>query len=123
MTEKKTTRKEMLEVEIVIGKIMRIGVIIAVCVMLLGLVMFFATGQSGYPGTTFPTSFTAIWQGLLAFKAYAYMMAGIYLLILTPVLRVVISIYAFYKEHDYLYVKITSLVLAILILSVFIGHH
>lgn len=123
MIEKKTTRKEMLEVEVVIGKIMRVGVIISALVMLLGLVMFFITGQSGYPNTSFPTSFIAIWQGLLAFKAYAYMMAGIYLLILTPVLRVVISIYAFYKEHDALYVKITSLVLVILLISVFIGHH
>lgn len=51
------------------------------------------------------------------------MMAGIYLLILTPVLRVVISIYAFYQEKDMLYVKITSLVLLILIISVIVGHH
>ncbi len=50
------------------------------------------------------------------------MMGGVYLLILTPILRVVISIYAFYKENDFLYVKITSLVLLILIISVIVGH-
>ena len=51
------------------------------------------------------------------------MMLGIFLLILTPVLRVVISIYAFAKEKDHLYVWITSIVLVILIISFIIGHH
>ncbi len=121
MPKNNSTRKEMLAVEIVIGKIMRIGVLFSAAVMILGFAMFLITGHSGYP--SFPTTLPAIWQGLISFKAYAYMMAGIYLLILTPVLRVVISIYAFYQEKDMLYVKITSLVLLILIISVIVGHH
>ncbi len=123
MPKNNSTRKEMLAVEIVIGKIMRIGVLFSAAVMILGFAMFLITGHSGYPNTSFPTTLPAIWQGLISFKAYAYMMAGIYLLILTPVLRVVISIYAFYQERDMLYVKITSLVLLILIISVIVGHH
>lgn len=123
MSKNNSTRKEMLEVELVIGKIMRIGVLFSAAVMLLGFAMFLITGNSGYPATSFPTTLPAIWQGLVSFKSYAYMMAGIYLLILTPVLRVVISIYAFYQEKDMLYVKITSLVLLILIISVIVGHH
>lgn len=123
MTKKDKTREEMLEIELVIGKIMRIGVFISAFVMIVGFLMLLFTGQTGYPGSSFPTTFPAIFHGLVTFKAYAYMMAGIYLLILTPVLRVVISIYAFYKENDMLYVKITSLVLLILIISMFIGHH
>lgn len=123
MSKNNSTRKEMLEVEIVIGKIMRIGVLFSAAVMILGFAMFLITGNSGYPATSFPTTLPAIWQGLISFNAYAYMMAGIYLLILTPVLRVVISIYAFYQEKDILYVKITSLVLLILIISVIVGHH
>lgn len=123
MSKNNSTRKEMLEVELVIGKIMRIGVLFSAAVMILGFAMFLITGNSGYPATSFPTTLPAIWQGLISFKPYAYMMAGIYLLILTPVLRVVISIYAFYQEKDMLYVKITSLVLLILIISVIVGHH
>lgn len=118
----KETRKEMLEVEIIIGKIMRIGVLISALIMLLGFIMFLVTGHSGYPGDSFPTALLAIYHGILAFKPYALMMSGVYLLILTPILRVVISIYAFYKENDFLYVKITSLVLLILIISVIVGH-
>lgn len=123
MSKNNSTRKEMLEVELVIGKIMRIGVLFSAAVMILGFAMFLITGNSGYPATSFPTTLPTIWQGLISFKAYAYMMTGIYLLILTPVLRVVISIYAFYQEKDMLYVKITSLVLLILIISVIVGHH
>ena len=114
MSEKKaTTREEMMAVELVIGKIMRIGVFLAATVI---------KGTSGYPGNSFPTTLSGVVSGMSALKPYAWMMGGIYLLILTPVLRVVISIYAFIKEKDYLYVKITSLVLLILIVSFFLGH-
>ena len=116
MSEKKaTTREEMMAVEIIIGKIMRIGVFLAATVMII-------KGTSGYPGNSFPTTLSGVVSGMSALKPYAWMMGGIYLLILTPVLRVVISIYAFIKEKDYLYVKITSLVLLILIVSFFLGH-
>ena len=49
-------------------------------------------------------------------------MTGLFLLILTPVLRVVASIVAFAKEGDKLYVAITTLVLIILIVAMFVGH-
>ena len=121
MSEKKaTTREEMMAVEIIIGKIMRIGVFLASTVMIIGFAML--KGTSGYPGNSFPTTLSSVVSGMSALKPYAWMMGGIYLLILTPVLRVVISIYAFIKEKDYLYVKITSLVLLILIVSFFLGH-
>ena len=49
------------------------------------------------------------------------MMLGVYCLILTPVLRVIVSIYAFYREKDRLYVTITTAVLLILIVALVIG--
>lgn len=109
-------------VEVIIGKIMRIGVLLAAVVMIAGFLMLLVKGTSGYPGETFPTTLAGVVSGMAAFRAYAWMMGGIYLLILTPVLRVVISIYAFVREKDYLYVRITTLVLLILIVSFIIGH-
>ena len=114
---------EMNQVELLIGKIMRIGVLIAAFVMIIGLGLLLVTGKSGYPGTFYPTTLQTIIAGVCAFKAAAWMMLGIFLLILTPVLRVVISIYAFSKEKDHLYVWITSIVLVILVISFIIGHH
>lgn len=118
-----TTAREMAQVETIIGRILQVGVIVSAIVMLIGMVLFLATGNSGYPGTTIPLKMGAILVGTLQFKPYAIMMLGIYCLILTPVLRVVVSIYAFYKEKDHLYVIITTAVLIILLIALVIGVH
>lgn len=124
MQEKQAaTAKEMAQVETIIGRILQVGVIVSAIVMLIGLVIFLVTGQSGYPGSTMPLSMGAILVGTWHLKAYAIMMLGTYCLILTPVLRVVVSIYAFYKERDHLYVAITTLVLVILLFALIIGVH
>ena len=53
----------------------------------------------------------------MALRGQAIMALGLLILIITPVLRVAISIVAFAIQHDRIYVAITSLVLALLILS------
>ncbi|QBO36056.1 DUF1634 domain-containing protein [Periweissella cryptocerci] len=116
------TKQEMDQIELLIGKILRVGVAVAGTVMFVGLVAFFITGTSGYSGQNWPTSFHAIFAGLASFKPFAVMMLGLFLLILTPVLRVVVSIFAFAKENDKLYVWITIGVLAILVIAMIIGH-
>jgi uncharacterized membrane protein len=64
----------------------------------------------------------ATWQGLKEFDAFTLMMVATALLILTPVLRVVISIWAFWVDRDYKYVVVTSTVLAVIGLSVVLAH-
>ena len=49
------------------------------------------------------------------------METGIFVLILTPVLRVVFSVYAFARERDTVYVIVTLIVLALLSLGWFTG--
>jgi uncharacterized membrane protein len=109
------------EMELIIGKSLQVGVLLSAAVTLAGFVMFIASGTGGYPGSTFPTTLTAIFSGLIALKPYAVIMAGLFILILTPVFRVGISILVFLKEKDYRYVKITALVFAILIASFLLG--
>ena len=116
-----TTAKEMAQVQTIIGRILQVGVIFSAIVMLIGLVLFLVSGRSGYSGSYVPRRMGLILQGTWQLKPYAIMMLGVYCLILTPVLRVVVSIYAFYKEHDHLYVSITTLVLAILLVALAIG--
>lgn len=118
-----STHKEMVHIELIIGRILQIGVIVAAVVMLFGLILLLAHGgNGGYPVGHQPTTIGAIIAGTVALKPYAVMMVGMFCLIMTPVLRVVVSIYAFYKEHDTLYVWITSIVLVILCVSFVIGH-
>ena len=116
------TKKEIEEIELIIGKILRIGVLTAAAVLIVGLALLLVTGQSGYPEGMHPTAPVAILKGVAALKPDAIIMLGLFLLILTQVLRVVVSIYAFMKERDYLYVGITTGVLAILVVSMIIGY-
>jgi uncharacterized membrane protein len=60
-------------------------------------------------------------QGVAGFKPMALMMAAVVLLILTPVARVVISIYAFTVDRDWKYVVITSTVLLIMVMTAVAG--
>lgn len=109
------------EVEIIISRSLQVGVLASAAVTLIGFLMFLITGGSGYPGSTYPTNPLLIFQGLASFKPYAIILTGLFILILTPVFRVGVSIIVFLKEKDYLYVKITALVFAILIVSFLLG--
>ena len=120
--EEKKRHQEMADIELVIGHVLRIGVITSAAVIVLGLALALFTGKTGYPAGTFPTTFSAIFQGITTLKPFAVTMLGLFLLILTPVLRVVVSIYAFAKENDKLYVWITILVLVILVFAMWIGY-
>lgn len=116
------TKEELLKIEQNIGKILRIGVLVSSIVIIIGILMFILTGHSGYADGVWPNKFGDILAGLLRFKALAWLMTGLFLLILTPVLRVVASIFAFTKEGDKLYVFITGLVFVILMIAMFVGH-
>lgn len=118
---KEQMTEEMADVQLIIGKVLRLGVMISATVMIIGLVLLIVKGNGGYPHNAFPTDFTQIWAGIAELKPYAIMMLGIFLLILTPVLRVVVSIYSFYREGDSLYVWITTIVLVILGISFVFG--
>jgi uncharacterized membrane protein len=60
-------------------------------------------------------------HGMAALDPMALMMAATVLLILTPVARVVASIYAFAVDRDWKFVAITSIVLLIMIVTVVAG--
>jgi uncharacterized membrane protein len=109
------------EVEIIISRALKIGVILSATVTLIGLLMFLITGKSGYPGATYPTNPLLIFQGVAVLKPYAIILTGLFILILTPVFRVGVSVIVFMKEKDYLYVKITAVVFTILIISFLLG--
>ncbi|ADK16378.1 MULTISPECIES: DUF1634 domain-containing protein [Clostridium] len=109
------------ELELIISTFLRIGVILSSIVILTGLLMFLISGHSGYAGNYYPTKPIEILKGCKYFKPYAIMLFGLLILMAIPVLRVAVSILVFFKEGDYLYVKITSLVLVILLCSILMG--
>ena len=102
-------------------KILNFGVKSSGAIIALGLIMFLVSGTGGYGGGRYPTSIGSIISGSIMLRPYAIIMLGLIVLIMTPVLRVVVSIKMYFDMKDYLYVKITSVVLFILIVSFFIG--
>jgi len=62
------------------------------------------------------------WKGLVSGLAVldpaAIMLLATLLLILTPVVRVLVSIYAFYVDHDWKFVVVTGIVFLVIVLTV-----
>ena len=61
------------------------------------------------------TTLPGILQGFCQFTAIGWIQTGVLLLILTPILRVLLSFFDFVKERDWLYAAITAAVLAVII--------
>ncbi|WP_421501506.1 DUF1634 domain-containing protein [Lactiplantibacillus plantarum] len=123
MDKQKTTKvQEMHAVEMMIGYILRIGVIVSAIVIIIGMLLMLIQGNGGYANGMEPHTVADILAGIVALKPYAVIMLGLFLLILTPTLRVAVSIYAFAVEKDHLYVWITTIVLIILIVASVIGY-
>lgn len=111
-------------IEIIIGSLLRAGVLLAAAVVLIGGVLYEVRhGQEIVNYTTFhgePEALKripAVVEGVLAFRASAIIQLGLLLLIATPIARVLFSAAAFAIEKDYLYVVITLIVLAVLLYS------
>ena len=69
------------------------------------------------------TTFNGLWQGILHGDAASCIQVGVIVLILTPVARVVLSLFDFIVEQDWLYVAITALVLGIIVSNSLGGVH
>lgn len=110
-------KKYNIDNEIVISSFLRGGMAVSAVVIITGLLMFFLTGKSGYSEGYYPVNTAEIIRGLAELKSYAVIMCGLFLLILLPVARVILSFCMFYLEKDFLYMKITAVVISVLLFS------
>jgi uncharacterized membrane protein len=125
MTEEGTSFK------VVIGLVLRYGVVASFAIVAIGSALLFLEGQTGYYqlGTAeslfdarnrFLIGLGPLLQGVGAGKPYAVIDLGLIVLLATPLARVAISILLFADEKRYAFVAITATVLAILLLSMFV---
>lgn len=119
-------------IELTMSVILQAGVITSTALLLIGLAMSFVRRSGSVhsltsyrqvtnPGYAFPHSFSSVHAALLTGDSQGYIMLGLLLLILTPVLRVAASVLLFAYEQDKPMTLITLCVLGILISSYFIG--
>ncbi len=105
----------------VIGWILQGGVTLSAFFIIIGLLLLPTRpgGLSIQRLLNFPQTLDQIRQGLLILRPQAIIALGLLVLIATPVVRVAASIISFALERDRKYVIITSIVLAILLFSIF----
>jgi len=115
-------------IEIIIGTLLKWGVMLAAATVFTGGMLFLLTHGGEhlnyhiFHGAQSPLrSFKGIVSGVMRFEFNAIIQLGLVMLILTPIARVVLSIFAFYKERDQLYVAISSIVLLFLLVSLASG--
>lgn len=112
-----------------IGNTLRIGVFAACIIAFLGGIYYLAT-TSGHPvpdyttfhkGAVSYTTFEGIVRGAFSLSATEWMQLGVVVLMLTPIMRVVLSLVDFSIQRDWLYAAITAIVLVVIIVNSLVG--
>jgi uncharacterized membrane protein len=114
--------------EVAIGRLLRGGVVLSICVVIAGMALTFvhhpeyvtsrsALGQLTRAGERFPSTIREVISGVRSGEGEAIVMVGLLLLVATPVARVALSIIVFIIERDRLYTMITAAVLLILLVG------
>ncbi|HEX9459726.1 MAG TPA: DUF1634 domain-containing protein [Thermoanaerobaculia bacterium] len=119
-------------VDRLIVHVLRGGVTVSVIIVLAGLIITFVHHREYFrsrpaldaltnPGASYPSTIGSVVEGVRKGRGQAIATLGLLLLIATPVARVAVSIAVFVIERDRLYVVITAVVLALLLLSFVLG--
>jgi uncharacterized membrane protein len=98
-------------VDAAIAALLRTGVLLSIGIVMIGMVVTFVhhpdylssrstLGALTGPAAQFPNNMSAIVAGVRSGKGQAIVMAGLLLLIATPVARVALSIVVFVIERD-----------------------
>ena len=112
------------DLDVSVAVVLRIGVTLSAGVVILGGLLLgnhlfgavpdYAHFQPGDPGLR---SVMGIVQGAVNFSPKSVIQLGLLLLIATPVARVILCVIGFARQHNILYVTVSTVVLVILILS------
>lgn len=119
-------------VELVTTRLLRVGVVASLVVVVVGMVVTFLQHRSYLSsaaaldrlvesGAAFPHTVPSVARGVLAGEGDAVVMAGLLMLVATPVVRVAGLVLAFAYQRDRPYVVVTSLVLVLLLASFALG--
>jgi uncharacterized membrane protein len=113
-------------IEILVGIMLRTGVTLAAALVLIGGILYLVHASGPRPDYRHfhaePTQFIrlgSILHGVATLDPESIIMLGLLVLIATPIARVVMCIVGFLFERDHLYTVISTIVLAILLYSLF----
>ena len=126
MTQEKFGEKDFQKI---VGNLLRYGVWISLSVAFIGgIVYLLHHGNDIENYSVFKENdqnifevIAAVYNGVVQGRGESIIFFGIVLLFLTPVFRVLLSLFSFLLEKDYLYVVITTIVIGIIIMSISFG--
>lgn len=118
-------------IEIWISHVLRIGVTVAGAIILLGIIVFLVRGPvdgepdsyhavTGGGGHSLAVGWDDIWQGVTAGHGLAIVQLGLLVLVLTPLMRVGMTVILFVAQRDRPFIIVTAIVFIILVLG-FLG--
>jgi uncharacterized membrane protein len=114
------------KLEAIIGHTLRLGVVTAATIVLIGGVYyliengFTAPHYHTFRAATMPSdNLAGVVRNIRALNSYGVIQLGLLVLIATPILRVILSVIAFALERDAFYVVATLIVLTVLLYSLF----
>ena len=120
MTDKMREEKEQLD--LVMGKILRIGIFLSILFMFIGLVLYLFSGQQVISLKNLeqfnPVAYV---KSHSIFDAVTFMLLGSFMLILTPIFRVISTFIIFLKTKDKMYMIFTAIVMIIILVSIVLG--
>lgn len=124
-TQNTDVKRKKRDMNLIIGNTLRYGVSIACAIALLGGALYLI--QNGNepvkdysifdPNHPAYTNLRGIFSGFFNFQAWGVIQVAVIALLLTPIMRVMLSLIDFVQEHDWLYAGITSVVLAIIFVN------
>jgi len=105
--------------ETVVSTVLRTGVLMSAALILLGLTLTIVTGDTSFPNGNMELDWLIMGDPFFAPSHILFL--GFLTLIVTPVLRIVASIYVYTKLHDNAFTTITTIVLLVLVVSFTLG--
>ena len=126
------TARRKARVEATISRLLRAGVVISLALVLVGTALTFlghhdyvtstrSVGHLTKPPASFPRTVGRMLDGVAGGDGPAVVVLGLLVLIVTPVVRVAVSLLIFAIEGDGPYVAITLFVLVVILVSFAIG--
>lgn len=107
-----------LDINKLIARILQIGVASSMILFCVAIAESFFSKSNNHD-----VSFLGILKGLCLLDAHATFYAGIVILMLTPVVRVLFLAFGYFIEGDFRFSLLSALVFIILIFSVYFGIH
>lgn len=119
-------RPERISIQDASSWVLRVGVITSVIVMLTGFTLSLVQHPltvAEVTGIAFPSNFGSVFTGIAKGNSSSIMELGVFLLVMTPVVRVFTAMVLFaVEDHDWLYTSVTFIVL-VTVLSALIFLH